>query len=212
MNRYKFKAIYLLITVMFFVGFSFIFYKPTQKEIKQDLVRSKSVCDEMLKSEKLDPVKKFEGAPAQVNFSRFPEAKRYYTVITESAASGPNYAGHFTFVSWGCGTGCFQYAIVDSITGDIIAFNDNPTEFFVYPFSDASHQTFSIDNRWLVFNAKNPLAMRDALSLEDLVDKMGYQAGLERKYYIIKEEDDGNIWLDEICSENVLDGLYSEIQ
>lgn len=46
-------------------------------------------------------------------------AKRYKTVIARSAAAGPNFSGHYTFVSWGCGTACQEFAIVDATTGRI---------------------------------------------------------------------------------------------
>jgi hypothetical protein len=202
-----FKTIYLPIAAIGLIGFFIIFSKPKPKEVKQDLVRSKSVCDEMLKGQKIDPVKKFEGIPAPVNFKKFPEAKRYYTVITESASSGPNYAGHFTFISWGCGMGCFQYAIVDSITGNIIVYNGKPTEFFVSP-----SRTFSINSRLLIINPLKDSLVKEAISLNDLIDKVGYDASLEREYYIIEEENDGRIRLNKVCSENVLEGLYSEVQ
>ncbi|MFH1971291.1 MAG: hypothetical protein ABIJ05_02820, partial [Patescibacteria group bacterium] len=93
-SLHKFKSIYFLIIALSLASFFIVLSKPKPKEVKQDLVRSKSVCDKILKDEELDLVKKLVGKPALVNFSYFPEAKEYYTVITEGAASGPNYAGH----------------------------------------------------------------------------------------------------------------------
>lgn len=202
MNRYKFKFIYLLVIALGLAGLFLIFPKSKPKEVKQVLVKSKSVCDEILKNEKMDPVVKFEGTPAPVNFSKFPKAKQYYTVITEGATSGPNYAGHFTFVSWGCGTSYFSYAIVDLITGDIVAYPGYCTEFIALP-------SYDIDSRLLVFNPKDPLTKLDGRNIEDLISDFGYLAGSEREYYLIKESD-SYVRLDKICSENVLDGLYSE--
>ncbi len=62
----------------------------------------------------------FEGTPAPVNFDTMPKARTFYTVISKGAKSESNLAGHFRLISWGCGTDCFQYAIVDSKTGEII--------------------------------------------------------------------------------------------
>lgn len=55
-------------------------------------------------------------APAQPA-SRF--ARMYGTVIREGSAEGPNFAGHYTVVLWGCGTSCVQFAIVDAATGAV---------------------------------------------------------------------------------------------
>ncbi len=42
--------------------------------------------------------------PARVDLESHPLAKRYRTRLREGAAEGPNFAGHFTIVGWGCGT------------------------------------------------------------------------------------------------------------
>jgi hypothetical protein len=60
----------------------------------------------------------FHGKPAAVVFQRA-EERRFRTVIRSGAESGPNFAGHDTIVEWGCGTECFQAAIVDAKTGQI---------------------------------------------------------------------------------------------
>jgi hypothetical protein len=46
-------------------------------------------------------------------------ARMYRTAITEGAKEGPNFAGHYTIVRWGCGTGCIGFAIVDANTGHV---------------------------------------------------------------------------------------------
>jgi hypothetical protein len=60
----------------------------------------------------------FRGKPAAVVFERA-EERRFRTVIRSGATIGPNFAGHYTLVEWGCGTECFQAAIVDAKTGRI---------------------------------------------------------------------------------------------
>lgn len=49
-----------------------------------------------------------------------PEAHRFRSVLREGAAAGPNFAGHFTIVVWGCGASCTSAAIVDALTGRVI--------------------------------------------------------------------------------------------
>ena len=43
----------------------------------------------------------------------------YRTRLREGAAEGPNFAGRYTVVIWGCGTGCAQMGVVDSKTGRV---------------------------------------------------------------------------------------------
>lgn len=60
----------------------------------------------------------FHGKPAEpVLNSR--QARRFRTVIREGAKDGPNFAGHYTVVSWGCGLGSFSFAVVDAISGRV---------------------------------------------------------------------------------------------
>lgn len=47
------------------------------------------------------------------------EARRFRTVLRDGAAAGPNFAGHFTLVVWGCGASCTTAAIVDARSGRV---------------------------------------------------------------------------------------------
>ena len=44
---------------------------------------------------------------------------RFRTVIRKGAEHGPNFAGHYTVVIWGCGTSCAQFVIVDASSGRV---------------------------------------------------------------------------------------------
>src|SRR5262249_54869459 len=55
-------------------------------------------------------------APARPTTKR---ARMFRTVIRNGAEKGPNFAGHYTIVSWGCGTACVTVAIVDAISGEV---------------------------------------------------------------------------------------------
>jgi hypothetical protein len=61
----------------------------------------------------------FSGAPAPVDLSSDPDARRFRTVLREGAQTGPNFAGKYTVVTWGCGTSCQSVAIVDAETGSV---------------------------------------------------------------------------------------------
>jgi hypothetical protein len=66
----------------------------------------------------------YEGPVAETNLESNPAAREYRTVIQNSASNGPNFAGHYTFVEWGCGSNCRRFAIVDAITGNTVYFSD----------------------------------------------------------------------------------------
>ena len=46
-----------------------------------------------------------------------PQQRRVRTVIRQSVAKGPNFAGRYTIAQWGCGTGCIQFVVVDNRSG-----------------------------------------------------------------------------------------------
>lgn len=58
-----------------------------------------------------------DAKPPQV--MKHPESRRYRTVIRENAKFGQNFAGHFTLVRLGCGTGCTKIAVVDASDGSV---------------------------------------------------------------------------------------------
>lgn len=79
----------------------------------------------------------FKGKPAAPKLAD-QESRRYRTRIREgvrkgwgvskggshgpeSNVAGPNFAGHYIVIHWGCGTGCLQMAVVDAVTGDVFA-------------------------------------------------------------------------------------------
>jgi ankyrin repeat protein len=61
----------------------------------------------------------YKGAPARVDLSSNPITREYRTRIREGTRKGTNFAGHFTVVSWGCGSNCETIAIVDALTGRV---------------------------------------------------------------------------------------------
>jgi hypothetical protein len=61
----------------------------------------------------------FKGKPARVDLGSHPDAHRFRTRLTQGAAKGPNFAGHFTVVMWHCGTSCQTMALVDAKTGPV---------------------------------------------------------------------------------------------
>jgi hypothetical protein len=64
------------------------------------------------------PATVFDGQPARPKLET-PLAREHVTIIRKAASRGPNFAGHYTVVDWGCGTSCGVYVIVDDLTGKI---------------------------------------------------------------------------------------------
>ena len=204
MSKKPFNFVILLfITIAVVVEIFFIsrVYPKKIKEIKQESVISKSVCDEVLMQADLAPVEKFEGKPAIVNFATNPKAKRFYTAITTQTSGGSNFAGHFAIAGWGCGTGCGGYAIVDSITGKIVEY---------VPFNEDSNSfSYNIDSRLLILNPKKEYEVYKGKTLEEILNEDTWDAHLSRTYYELIEEENGSVWLNKLCTENALDGIYT---
>jgi hypothetical protein len=62
----------------------------------------------------------FDKNPAPIDVKSHPRAKRYKEALSASASQGPNFAGHYRIVTWGCGTACLELAIVDLENGRVI--------------------------------------------------------------------------------------------
>jgi hypothetical protein len=70
---------------------------------------------------------RFQDYPATVSTAKLRapkivsrEARMFRTVIRDGSADGVNFAGRFTIVVWGCGARCFDWAMVDRTTGEVI--------------------------------------------------------------------------------------------
>jgi hypothetical protein len=166
-----------------------------------------TVCDNLVQERQKTNIEEYAGNPATVNFESNPDAKLFRTAITEQVAEGANFAGHYVVSTWGCGTNCIGYAVVDVKTGDII-------EYVPYhPFQTITGLGFSIDQDILVFNPKTPTdkngyqsnGYKEERSVAE-VAKEDYTAGFGRIYYDLIETD-SETYLHEFCIEN----LYSDL-
>jgi hypothetical protein len=60
----------------------------------------------------------YSGKPARAKIIGR-RARMFRTRIREGAANGPNFAGKYTVVRWGCGSDCQQLAIVNAMSGEV---------------------------------------------------------------------------------------------
>jgi hypothetical protein len=76
-------------------------------------------------------------------------ARMFRTRLREDSRGGPNFAGRYTVVIWGCGTGCAQMGVVDSKTGRVYF---PPVEYMdiIDTENEAAHsEWFRLDSRLL---------------------------------------------------------------
>ena len=98
------------------------------------------------------PVKTiYKGKPLPVNLLSHPKALRYKERLVEGAKAGPNFAGRYTVVRWGCGPECQQAVVVDARTGGVV----------MAPFLTRLGFRFRLDSR--LFVANPPEAVQRAL-------------------------------------------------
>jgi len=64
----------------------------------------------------------YEGEISEPDFETNQAALTFRTRIREGVREGTNFAGHYTVIEWGCGTGCQAHAVVDVKTGKIVSF------------------------------------------------------------------------------------------
>lgn len=70
---------------------------------------------------------RFEDFPVDEVFDRTPapvvlaaaRARQFRTVLREEAGRGPNFSGHYRVATWGCGSDCHAFAIIDAATGTV---------------------------------------------------------------------------------------------
>ncbi len=56
----------------------------------------------------------------RLDLSTSPVGRRYKTVFRQQVQKGPNYAGHYRVVVWGCGSSCAGFAVVNLETGGVL--------------------------------------------------------------------------------------------
>lgn len=75
-------------------------------------------------------------------------ARMFRTRLREDSRGGPNFAGRYVVVIWGCGTGCAQMGVVDAKTGRVYF---PPVEYMDIPdVENEATRGFRLDSRLLV--------------------------------------------------------------
>lgn len=79
----------------------------------------------------------YRGKPAAMVLDS-KRVRMYRTVLREGAKQGPNFAGHYTIVTWGAGLGVFSMAVIDAKTGKVYfpAFKEVGNTSYGLPYID----------------------------------------------------------------------------
>jgi hypothetical protein len=88
----------------------------------------------------------YRGRPAAVDLRSDPLARRYRTRLRQGAAKGASFAGHYAVVTWGCGTSCERFALVDVRTG----------KAWISPTRLSRGAQYRVDSGLFVLNPGNP--------------------------------------------------------
>jgi len=177
-NNYFLKAsllINIILAGVFIWSLNTEFNSAPTIDRKSEIVNRKSVCDVVVNDSARNNIEVFSGISKKIDFESFPEVKLYRTAINREVEEGANFAGHYRFATWGCGTDCQGFAIVDLITGKIIEYQP------VYPFASATGFSSSVTSNIVVFNPR-PEQEKETQTIDELVLSEG-NATKGRIYY-----------------------------
>ncbi len=98
---------------------------------------------------------KFSGKPAAPKLTS-KRARLFRTNIRTQTAEGANFAGHYRIVTWGCGAGCAQFAVVDVKTGDVY-FPPSVETVMVLLEQEENPLQFRLDSRLLIITGNKQM-------------------------------------------------------
>lgn len=88
--------------------------------------------------------------PSPVNLASHPRAKKFQTMLKKGAEKGPNFSGHYTIVTWGCGVACQELAIVDARDGSVFFPPELKLNAYHMVTDGSGPFNFRIDSRLLI--------------------------------------------------------------
>ena len=97
----------------------------------------------------------FASPPSPLDLKSDRLARLYRTRLRNAAQTGPNFADHYTLASWGCGSSCQVWAIIDAKTGRV----------FPKLLQSTAGAEFYPDSRLLILDS--PRKVREMFSGQD---------------------------------------------
>jgi hypothetical protein len=121
MNKMFLKVAVFLISIVFFPTVTFAQNQndPQLSESSQKKVEQKPRRGNTPQFSDFSAGKIFTGKPAPVDLSSHPIARMFRTRLRKGSSEGPNFAGHYALVWWGCGNECGRLLAVDVCTGKV---------------------------------------------------------------------------------------------
>lgn len=125
----------------------------------------------------------YTGKIADVKLNSYPEAQRFRTHLRQGSKAGPNFAGHYTILSIGCGSNCQNQWIVDAKSGKVLA-----------RFLTSYDAAYRVDSNLLILNPPS-------LEAKKLYKTYPQAYGLEKIVYVVWEKDKPRVLYDETFSK-----------
>jgi hypothetical protein len=97
--------------------------------------------------EKYPIIERVENYSAELNLTSHPQAKKFKTVLSSAYSKGPNFAGHYTIATWGCGSTCQLVAVINHKDGKV----------FFPPYSTQVGSDFKLDSNLFITNPSEVL-------------------------------------------------------
>ncbi len=99
----------------------------------------------------------FRGTPARPHIVE-KQHLEFRTAITEAAAKGANFAGHYTIAQWDCGSDCLSLVIIDETTGKLFS---PPFKVLTTPQVQGTEDDPAHEFKGAVFQLKSRLLILD---------------------------------------------------
>ncbi len=95
----------------------------------------------------------FHGNPAKVDLSSHSYARTFRTRLRDGAKKGPNFAGHYALVCWGCGNECQMSLVIDLRTGTVYGLTEPPSQ---RPLESSRGLDFRVTSRLIIVDPPCP--------------------------------------------------------
>ena len=124
--------------------------------------------------EQFSDVRVLKTQRVSVDLTSHPNARMYRTKLREGTATGPNFAGQYSVVSWGCGNECQMIGVVDLLTGEVLGID--------------GEREFPTTSRGVEFRLSSKLLIMDPpCSALNVSCESAATAGLPVRYYRLSE-------------------------
>jgi hypothetical protein len=121
----------------------------------------------------------FHGKPAAVDLGSAPEARNFRTELANASKKPADFASFYVAASWGCGSPCQQWALIDLRDGKV----------YFAPFKTSLGGTYSINSRLFVADPSKAIAeLRKETATSDFPLQTSYWEWreTEKKFYKIE--------------------------